>query len=121
MNRERLDDWCEKGILVLLLALLIYGPLAMGGMRNQEWAIQLAFILGAAVIWVVRMWLNREFRVLWSPVCWGVLAFVIYALARYPFATVEYSARAELVRVLAYGLLFFVVLNNINHRQSRGH
>jgi len=31
MNRERIDRGCEKGILGLVLAILVFGPLALGG------------------------------------------------------------------------------------------
>ena len=30
MDREQLDGWCEKGILSLVLAILVYSPMAFG-------------------------------------------------------------------------------------------
>ncbi|MCK7478323.1 MAG: O-antigen ligase family protein [Candidatus Moduliflexus flocculans] len=52
------------------------------------------------------------------PVCWAVVAFTLYAIARYFTADVEYVARQELVRVLVYAFLFFAILNNLHGQES---
>jgi len=39
MNRDVLDRWCERGILALVLAILVFGPLALGGVRAFEFSI----------------------------------------------------------------------------------
>ena len=36
MNPERLDTWCERAILGTILAILVFGPLALGAGRNVE-------------------------------------------------------------------------------------
>lgn len=95
---------------------LALGPLAMGAVRNDELAIIAGLILLASVLWLIRVWLDPNYQLAWPPMCWGVLMFVIYALARYPMAGVEYSARSEVFRVLLYALLFFIVINNTRHR-----
>jgi O-antigen ligase len=66
---------------------------------------------------VSRPWLNPEYRLHWSPICWVILAFMGYAAIRYLQADVEYVARLEGLRILTYGLLFFLILNNL-HRQD---
>jgi hypothetical protein len=43
-----------------------------------------------------------------------------YAAIRYLLADVEYVARLEALRILVYGLLFFLILNNL-HRQDSIH
>src|SRR5205807_1908838 len=73
--------------------------------------------LAAASLWLGRIWLNPGQRLLWPPVCWAVLAFAVYAIIRYLTADIEYIARQELVRVVVYALLFFLILNNL-HRQE---
>jgi hypothetical protein len=47
-----------------------------------------------------------------------VLAFVLYAIVRCQWAELEYPARQNLQWVILYAALFFVVLNNLNHRES---
>jgi O-antigen ligase len=46
-----------------------------------------------------------------------VLAFAIYAVARYLTADIEYVARQELIQVLMYAFLFFAIVNNL-YRQE---
>jgi O-antigen ligase len=129
MNREALDRWCERGILGLVLAVLVYTPLAFGGRPQPAIGSPFDFVagdpfliaewltLGATIIWIARLWLNPGQRLLWPPICWAVLAFAIYGVIRYLTADIEYIARQELVRVLVYALIFFIILNNL-HRQE---
>ncbi len=117
MDRERLDSLCEKGILGLVLAMLAFGVLATGAVRTFEFLVVQAMALGVMLLWLVRFWVNRSHRLLWPPICWAVLAFVLYAVVRYLTADIEYVAREELIRVLVYAVVFFAVLNNL-HRQE---
>ena len=117
MNREALDRWCERGILGLVLAIMILGPLALGAVHSLTFAILQALTLGVIGLWAIRLWLAPHPRLLWPPVCWAVLAFTLYALGRYLTADVEYVARLEFLRVLVYAALFLAILNNL-HRQE---
>src|SRR5437588_755837 len=133
MKREALDQWCERGILVLVLAILVSMPLAFGGRPQPASGLRVAdFLAGApfliaewltlavGALWLCRLWLNPGQRWLWPPVCWAVLAFTLYAIGRYLTADIEYVARQELLRILVYALLFFAILNNL-HRQELVH
>ena len=118
MSREVADRWCERGILALVLAILVFGPLALGAVRALEFSIIEVLALLTAVLWSVRLWLNPRPQLLWPPICWAVLAFVTYAIVRYCQADIEYVARQELLRILVYALLFFAVLNNLHRQES---
>lgn len=118
MNREQWDDRCEKGILGLVLAILVFGPLAMGAVNPWQWIVVEGLTAGVMVLWGLRLWINPKPRLLWTPVCWVVLAFVAYAGVRYAQAEVEYVARQEVLRVLVYAVLFLAILNNL-HGQER--
>src|SRR2546425_7860525 len=118
MTRERLDIWCEKGILFLVLAILVFGPLATGAVRPLEFLIIQGLTMGAVLLWMLRCWLNPGHRLLWPPICWSVIGFVIYAIIRYEHADLEYVARQELVRILVYAAVFFVILNNLARQES---
>jgi O-antigen ligase len=117
MDRERLDNWCERGILALTLTILVGGPLALGATDEPAFLVIQGLTIAVAALWIFRLWLNDRPRLLWPPICWAVLAFTAYAVVRYFTADVEYVARMELIRVLVYALLFFAVLNNL-HRQE---
>lgn len=117
MNREVIDRWCERGILGLVLAVLVFGPLAMGAVRLQEFLVLQALSLGVLGLWLVRIWVGPRPQFLWPPICWGVLAFVGYAVARYLTCEVEYVGRQELLRVLVYAVIFFAIINNLHSQE----
>ncbi len=117
MNREVVDKACERGILGLVLGILLYGPLRFGAVRGMEFAVIEALTIGVVALWALRLWVAPRPQLLWPPICWAVLAFTGYAVARYFTADVEYLARQELVRVLVYACLFLAILNNL-HRQE---
>jgi len=118
MDRERLDKWCERGILALVLGILVFGPLATGAVRTLEFLIIQGLALGVVLLWGLRFWLNPRPQLLWPPICWVVLAFTGYAIARYLPADIEYVARQELIRILVYAVLFFAILNNLHRQES---
>ena len=100
------------------MAVLVFGPLATGAVRVVDFLVLQALTMGVAVLWIMRLWLNPGQRLFWPPICWGVLAFVTYAIIRYHQADLELVARRELIRVLVYALLFFAILNNFNRQES---
>jgi len=118
MNRETLDQWCERGILALVLGILIFGPLALGAARLQEFLVIQALTTGVLLLWLARVWLNPRPKFLWPPICWAVLAFVAYAIGRYLTCEVEYVGRQELLRILVYAGLFLAILNNLHRQES---
>ena len=118
MNREVWDNRCERGILGLVLAILVFGPLATGAVRTPDFLILQTLTLGVLLLWVARLWLNPKIKLLWPPICWAVLAFTLYAIGRYATADIEYVARQEMIRVLVYAGLFFAILNNLHRQES---
>ena len=130
ISREALDQWCERAILGLVLAILTLTPLAFGGRPQPPAGVFLDFVLVdpfqlaqwlmvvVLIAWAVRLWAKPQPQFLWPPICWAVLAFTLYAIARYWFADIEYVARQELIRVLVYACLFFVIVNNLQRQES---
>ncbi|HMO64072.1 MAG TPA: O-antigen ligase family protein, partial [Verrucomicrobiota bacterium] len=117
MDKDTADRGLEWLILGLVAGALGFAVLGFGAVRTQEWLVVQGLVALAAAIWAVRLWLNPAQRLLWPPVCWGVLLFTGFAVWRYTEAPVEYVARGELLRILTYATLFFVVVNNL-HRQT---
>ena len=118
LTRERVDAWCERGILALVLAVVVFGPLALGAVRPADFLGIQFLTVAVLLLWLVRVWLGKPPRLLWTPLCWMVAAFVAYAIFRYATADVEYVARQELLRVLVYAALFFAILNNLHRQQT---
>ena len=118
MNSKNLDRWCEAGILGLVLAILVSGPLAMGAMDAPAFLVVQGLTIAVMLLWTVRIWASPKPQLLWPPLCWVVLAFAIYAVARYLTADIEYVARQEMIQVLMYAFLFFVIVNNVYRQET---
>ena len=117
MNREALDKFFEHGILALVMSILVFAPLAMGAVEPWAFLVVQALTICVLLFWTLRLWFSPKPQLLWPPICWVVLAFVLYAIARYLTADIEYVARLELIQVLICAFLFFAVLNNL-YRQE---
>jgi len=118
MNREVLDRWCERGILGLVLAILVFGPLATGAVRPLEFLVIQGMTMGVMTLWFLRLWVSPKPQFLWAPLCWLVVAFTAYAILRYLTCDIEYAGRKELIRILVYAFLFFAILNNLHRQES---
>ena len=118
MDRERLDGWCENGILALMLGILLFGPLAIGAVRPWQFGVIEGLTVGILLLWIVRLWLARRAQLLWPPICWAVLAFLAYAVGRYQYADIEYVARKELIQIVVYTCLFLAVINNLQRQEA---
>jgi O-antigen ligase len=116
--RERLDLFCERGILGAVALIALWGPLAFGGIPGPAFLVMQGLTVLALGLWAVRIWVQRPFRLLWPPVCWAVFVFVLYALVRCRLVQIEYVARQELIQVIVYASLFFIIINNFHRRES---
>ena len=114
MDRKALDNLCEKGILLLILSALIFSALATGAVRTMEFAIVQGLTAAAAILWILRIWIYpKRKRLLFPPVAWAALSFLVYGIYHYINADVEYTARQEMLRLVVYILIFLVVMNNL--------
>jgi O-antigen ligase len=118
MNRQTLDRVCEQGILLFVLGMLIFGPLAMGAVDEWAFLVIQAMTLAVMVLWAVRLWLVPKPQLFWPPISWVVLAFMIYAIGRYLTADIEFVARQEMIQVLLYAFLFFAIISNLRRPES---
>jgi hypothetical protein len=117
-DRETLDQFCERGVLATVLAMLFWGALATGCTRTSQFLVLLGLGTLMCAFWLVRTWVRQQYRVLFPPLAWAVLTFVGYAIWRYSWVDYEYAARLELLQVLLYGLLFFAILDNLTSQEN---
>lgn len=97
--------------------MLVWAPLATGATRTSQFLVMLG--LGVLLIgfWLVRIWTRDQYRFLFPPFGWVVLAFTGYAIWRYSWADYEYDARLEILQVILYAVLFFAVLDNLTRQE----
>lgn len=117
MDRERLDAVLEKCILGLVTLVLVLAPLLFGSTLVRDQMILSGLTSIALGVWIVRLWVRSEYRILWPPFAWAVLAFVAYAVWRYKMAEVEYIARLDLNCILLFAAIFFLILDNLNRQE----
>jgi O-antigen ligase len=118
MNHETLDRFFERAILAVVLAILVFAPLAMGAVGTKEFLIVQAMAMAVLLLWALRIVFSGKTRFFWPPLCWAVLAFALYATARYLTADIEYVARFEMIQTLLYAFLFFAIVNNLASKES---
>jgi O-antigen ligase len=114
----------------LVLAILVFTPLAFGGRSQPAIGSSLDYLfvnpfnvvqwmtVAVMVLWAARLWLTPRPKLLWPPVCWAVVAFAFYAVIRYFFSEIEYAARGEMIEVLMYAFLFLTIVNNLHRQES---
>ena len=118
MTRKQLDQYCEWGVIGLVMVILTVGPLAIGAARPIDFVLLQGLTAVALILWSARFFLNKNHRLLWPPVCWTVLAFLGYAFFRYQAAEFEYVARHEFIRLMVYASLFFIAINNLHKQET---
>ncbi len=118
MSIEGLDRFLERAILGLVLAILVFAPLAMGAAGVREFLVVQVLTMGVMFLWGLRMLGSPKLKFFWPPLSWIVLAFALYALARYWTAPIEYVARLEMIQTLLFAFLFFATTNNLTSRGS---
>jgi len=117
MAKDTLDSWCERSILGLVLGILVFAPLAFGAVDAWAFLVVQGLTIGVMLVWALRLWISPKPQLLWPPLCWVVLGFALYSVARYLTADIEYVARQEMIQVLMYAFLFFAIVNNL-YRQE---
>ena len=118
MLTKALNDWLEKGILIIALAMMVAAPL-MTGSVGVKGLLTLEILFAVAILmWILRIWFSPHFRLLWNPACWFSVAFAAWAFLCYLKSDLEYASRREFLLALFYSFFFLLVVNNIHQQKS---
>ena len=98
--------------------MLTFAPIATGATKNSQFLVVLGLGLLLVGFWLVRIWVRDQYRFLFPPIAWAVLAFTGYAIWRYTWVDIEYAARLELLQIILYAVIFFAVLDNLTSAES---
>ena len=90
----------------------------MGAVDAPAFLVIQGLTVVVMLVWALRLWISPKPRLLWPPLGWVVLAFAALAIGRYLTADIEYVARLEMIQVLMYAFLFFVIVNNLYRQES---
>ncbi len=97
--------------------MLVWGPFATGAAKTSQFLVLLGLGLVLIAFWLVRLWVRDQYRFLFPPFGWAVLAFTGYAIWRYTWVDIEYAARLELLQIILYAVVFFAVLDNLTRSE----
>lgn len=102
-----------------LCALLIFGPLAFGGV--ERWAL-LVLHTGSAVLlllWAAQQFVSGELRIAPSPLYAPLGVFTVLIAVQLAAGTTQYRAITyeETLNYVAYGIIFFVATQSLSDRK----
>lgn len=99
--------------LLVAFAVLAHGAVEVWSESILEVGAGLLFLL-----WGVLTFLEPSAEIRWNALNWPLLALIAYGLAQFGFGWTAYAylTRAELLRWLAYGLLFFLAAQVFRER-----
>ena len=100
-------------MLAMVLAMLVYAPVALGATRPVHFLVVRWLLVGILAIWALRLGVGRTVGLSIPLNAAFLLLFVVYAWIRYEMADVTYVAREEWLRILVYGLFFLAIANNL--------
>ncbi|MFY9648224.1 MAG: O-antigen ligase family protein [Terriglobales bacterium] len=107
--RRRLERGLRVSLFVSLCPILMFGPLALGGV--QDWSTAVFEIASAALLllWMTWQLTGGEVAIRWSPLFGPMLAFFGVVLVQIAFHRTAYSydSLSELWLLIAYGILTF--------------
>jgi O-antigen ligase len=109
-----------KVLRIGLVLLLAFGVLSFGAV--DVWS-QSILEIGAALLlvgWAAIVWFDAEPKIRWSPLNWPLLGFVAIAALQLLFrgTASAFLTRAELLRLMAYFILFFLIAQAFRTRRD---
>jgi O-antigen ligase len=107
----------EFPLFFCLAAILIGGPLWLGAVDVNAFSVMGA-LAGFMLCWHgVLIAIRRTQRQLWIPPCFSAGLFVLFVCWRFGAADISYVARLEWLRVLCYGGIFIITIQQL-HKQG---
>ncbi len=114
MNSERIESWCNRGMLALVLLVLVAAPLSFGAVRISEQFWLYTAIGCALVLWSVKSLVCRNFKLLLPPAAWAGSLFFGFITWNNQHAAVSLVAWTVWLPWLAGFLLFFLALDALS-------
>jgi len=96
---------------ILLLALLIFLPIAHGGV--EVWSVTVMHVATIAVsaIWIFSLIRNGYIRIYRTPLDILLLLLILYLLISLSFSIYPYASRIQLYRIINYIAVFYILTN----------
>lgn len=103
-----------------LFSVFVFSVLAFGGV--QVWAMSVVEIAAALLlaVWAWIVFRRREMKIEWNPLLWPLLALIAVGIIQLIFRSTVYPyfTRLELLRFLAYAIVFFLAAQVFRTRED---
>ncbi|MEA3305689.1 MAG: O-antigen ligase family protein, partial [Candidatus Omnitrophota bacterium] len=124
LSAENQRSSVEKLIEFCLVFLIIFTPFAYGAV--EPWGIAIFEITAAVMFltWVLKILKNNIIEFIKTPITIFIFLFIFYVFlqlfSRYSVLATRYfhATRIELLKIIAYSMIFFVTLNTIKTKQQ---
>jgi len=103
----------DTAIEFVLIGLLVFTPLVFGTV--QVWSISVMHLATTIMLtlWFLKMNAQGRFRLVRTPLDLPILAFGAIAAVSTATSVYFYESKVELLKILNYILLYYIVVNNI--------
>ncbi|MBI5686965.1 MAG: O-antigen ligase family protein [Verrucomicrobia bacterium] len=109
----------ERVVFYTLCLMLVFAALALGAM--EPWACDILELLTLVALlgWAARAAVAGKMTWIRTPLDLPLAAGVVYVVARYAFSPVEWISRQEMLQVLMYASVYFLVTQHFSRRQRQ--
>jgi O-antigen ligase len=123
---------CDFLIETCLIFLIVFTPLAYGAV--EPWGIVIFELTAAfmALVWILKTLVNGKIEYIKNPINPLILLFIFYIslqlffslntqysiLNTLPHSIYLWATKTELLKIISYGLIFFVTLNTVRTKKQ---
>ncbi len=109
----------ERVVFYTLCLMLVFAVLALGAI--QPWACDILELLTLVALlgWAARVAVAGKLAWIRTPLDLPLAIGVAYVVARYAFSPVEWISRQEMLQVLMYAAVYFLVTQHFARRQRQ--
>jgi hypothetical protein len=115
--KDRLEQWCDEAIVVLLCSCADSHAHTFGGTHTGALSRQKSWVGSSLILWGLKLWLKSSHRLFFTPTVWAVLGLTAYAAFEYMRSPIEFSTRQEILKAVLYCSIFFIFINNLRRRR----
>jgi O-antigen ligase len=109
----------ERVVFYTVCLMLVFAPLALGALQPWACAILGLMTLVTLLAWAARVAVAGKLAWVRTPLDWPLAAGAAYVVARYAFSPVEWLSREEMLRVLMYAAVYFIVTQHFFRRERQ--
>lgn len=109
----------ERAVFYTLCVMLVFAPVAMGGIHTWSCDVLELLTLVALLGWAARAVAAGKMAWIRTPLDLPLAMGAAYVVARYAYSPVEWISRQEMLQVLMYASVYFLVTQHCYRRERQ--